>query len=118
MLRLSANPISSVLDLDDSNRQFPSPVLRESSMSRPVQLLAVVAAIVLALAGCSTPPTVSSAPATSAPATAAPVKTQPLLADEIQQVIASIDQILNRYDGILATIQKMPEGKNPAKIFD
>jgi hypothetical protein len=76
-----------------------------------------VAVIALAmLAGCATPPAPPPAPV-AAPVAAAPARPPATLADQIQDAINVIDEVLAGYDGVLSRIQQIPDSKDPARII-
>ena len=86
------------------------PILR----SRFFRCAALV--VVAWLAGCATPPKAPPPPAAPA-AAAVPEKRPVTLADQIQDAISAIDEVLSGYDGVLARIQQFPDAKDPAKII-
>ncbi|MBP8256437.1 MAG: hypothetical protein KAX37_03865 [Opitutaceae bacterium] len=49
---------------------------------------------------------------------AAPESPSASLADQIQESITAIDQTLLRYDALLTTVERLPEGKPAEKIFE
>ena len=76
-----------------------------------------VAVIALAmLAGCATPPAPPPAPV-AAPVAAAPARPPATLADQIQDALNVIDEVLAGYDGVLSRIQQIPDSKDPARII-
>lgn len=81
----------------------------------------IVIAIALCLAlfsfsACTTAPRTAEQPKPAV--VAAPESPATSLADQIQESITSIDQILLRYDALLTTVERLPEGKPAEKIFE
>lgn len=87
-------------------------------MRRVVYILLTAMMVAQLFTGCATTSETKPATGPSAPlgtATSKPAKT---LSDEVQETVTAVDQILNRYDSILTRIQKLPEGKPAAKLFE
>jgi len=70
----------------------------------------------LSFSACSTAPQTTELP--KAAPVVAPESPAASLADQIQESIKSIDQILLRYDALLTTVERLPEGKPAEKIFE
>lgn len=99
-------------------------ILPHTWIARPAvnRVLIIAASACLALfsfSACTTAPTPSTSAKAAKPGVT-PTQESPSasLANQIQESIASIDQILDRYNAMLSTVEKLPEGKPADKIFE